>query len=208
MWPEPAATGPACYRHRRPTADLDEPIGAPPGTPTPATATPWWKQAVFYQIYPRSFADSDGDGIGDLAGIRAHLADLAWLGVDALWLSPFYRSPMVDFGYDVSDYCDVDPTFGTLDDFDRLVDDAHALGMRVIIDWVPNHTSDQHPWFTDARRAPEQAPQLVRLARRRARTAPHPTIGWRHSICPHPPGPSTRPPASGTSTCSTQASPT
>ncbi len=134
-----------------PTADLNEPIGAPPGTPTPATATPWWKEAVFYQIYPRSFADSDGDGIGDLAGIRAHLPDLAWLGVDALWLSPFYRSPMVDFGYDVSDYCDVDPTFGTLDDFDRLVDDAHSLGMRVIIDWVPNHTSDQHPWFTDAR---------------------------------------------------------
>ena len=134
-----------------PTADLNEPTGAPPEAPSPVTGSPWWKEAVFYQIYPRSFADSDGDGIGDLAGIRAHLPDLAWLGVDALWLSPFYRSPMVDFGYDVSDYCDVDPTFGTLDDFDRLIEDAHSLGLQVIIDWVPNHTSDQHPWFIDAR---------------------------------------------------------
>lgn len=111
---------------------------------------PWWKEAVFYQIYPRSFADSDGDGVGDLAGIRAHLGDLAWLGVDALWISPFFRSPMADFGYDVSDYCDVDPLFGDLADFDALVADAHLLGMKVVIDWVPNHTSDQHPWFVDA----------------------------------------------------------
>ena len=114
------------------------------------TSPPWWKTSVFYQIYPRSFADSDGDGVGDLGGIRSHLADLAWLGVDALWISPFYRSPMVDFGYDVSDYCDVDPLFGTLEEFDLLVGEAHALGLRVIIDWVPNHTSDQHPWFIDA----------------------------------------------------------
>jgi alpha-glucosidase len=116
----------------------------------PVTAVPWWKEAVFYQIYPRSFADTDGDGVGDLAGIRAHLDDLAWLGVDALWISPFFRSPMADFGYDVSDYCDVDPLFGDLAGFDALVADAHALGLRVVIDWVPNHTSVEHPWFVDA----------------------------------------------------------
>ena len=104
-----------------------------------------------YQIYPRSFADSDGDGIGDLEGIRRHLDHLSWLGVDALWISPFYRSPMADFGYDVSDYCDVDPLFGDLDAFDRLLGDAHDRGMKVIIDWVPNHTSDQHPWFVESR---------------------------------------------------------
>ena len=115
-----------------------------------AAAPPWWREAVFYQIYPRSFADANGDGVGDLDGIRSHLADLAWLGVDALWLSPFYRSPMADFGYDVSDHCEVDPIFGDLDAFDALLAEAHALGMRVIIDWVPNHTSDQHRWFHDA----------------------------------------------------------
>ena len=115
-----------------------------------AGPAPWWEGAVFYQVYPRSFADSDGDGVGDLAGIRSHLADLAWLGVDALWISPFFRSPMADFGYDVSDYCDVDPLFGDLAEFDGLVADAHRLDMRVVIDWVPNHTSDQHPWFLDA----------------------------------------------------------
>jgi alpha-glucosidase len=115
-----------------------------------AVDAPWWQQAVFYQIYPRSFADTNGDGVGDLVGIRTHLTDLAWLGVDALWISPFYRSPMVDFGYDISDYCDVDPLFGTLDDFDALIADAHAVGLKVIVDWVPNHTSDRHPWFVDA----------------------------------------------------------
>ena len=106
-------------------------------------------------MYPRSFADSDGDGVGDLAGVRSRLADLAWLGVDALWISPFFPSPMADFGYDVSDYCAVDPLFGTLDEFDALIADAHALGLRVIIDWVPNHTSDRHPWFLDAVTGPD-----------------------------------------------------
>ncbi|WP_432985640.1 glycoside hydrolase family 13 protein [Dactylosporangium sp. CA-233914] len=107
----------------------------------------WWRTAVIYQIYPRSFADSDGDGIGDLPGITARLPHLADLGVDALWLSPFYRSPMVDGGYDVADYRDVDPVFGTLADFDSLVAAAHGLGLRVLVDIVPNHTSSAHPWF-------------------------------------------------------------
>jgi alpha-glucosidase len=112
---------------------------------------PWWKSAVVYQIYPRSFQDSDGDGVGDLEGIRRRLDHLAWLGVDAVWLSPFFRSPMADFGYDVADHCDVDPLFGTLADFDDLVARAHELGIRVLIDWVPNHTSDHHSWFIESR---------------------------------------------------------
>jgi alpha-glucosidase len=114
-------------------------------------AIPWWQRAVVYQIYPRSFADANGDGIGDLEGIRHHLDHLEWLEVDAIWLSPFYPSPMADFGYDVADYCDVDPLFGTLDDFDRLVADCHTRGIRVVLDWVPNHTSDRHPWFVESR---------------------------------------------------------
>ncbi|GAA3291997.1 glycoside hydrolase family 13 protein [Dactylosporangium vinaceum] len=109
----------------------------------------WWRTAVIYQVYPRSFADANGDGIGDLPGITARLEHLADLGVDALWLSPFYRSPMVDGGYDVADYCDVDPVFGTLADFDALLERAHALGLRVIVDIVPNHTSSAHPWFVN-----------------------------------------------------------
>ncbi|MEX2619124.1 MAG: alpha-amylase family glycosyl hydrolase [Egibacteraceae bacterium] len=108
---------------------------------------------VVYQIYPRSFLDTDGDGIGDLEGIRRRLDYLAWLGVDALWLSPIYPSPMADFGYDVADHRDVDPVFGSLDDFDRLLEEAHARGLRVLLDWVANHTSDRHPWFLNSRSA-------------------------------------------------------
>ena len=111
---------------------------------------PWWRGAVIYQIYPRSFYDSDGDGIGDLPGVTAKLDHVAALGADAIWLSPFFRSPMKDFGYDVSDYCDVDPSFGTLTDFDALLARAHALGLKVIIDQVYSHTSDQHPWFVES----------------------------------------------------------
>lgn len=110
----------------------------------------WWRSGVIYQIYPRSFADANGDGMGDLAGITHRLDALSELGVDAVWLSPFYKSPQRDAGYDVSDYCSVDPLFGTLDDFDHLLSRAHALGLRVMIDLVPNHTSDQHQWFQQA----------------------------------------------------------
>ncbi len=117
---------------------------------TAPARTPWWRDAVIYQIYPRSFADSDGDGIGDLPGIRTRLPYLAALGVDALWLSPFYLSPQADAGYDVVDYRVVDPVFGTLDDARALITDAHALGLRIIVDVVPNHSSDQHAWFRQA----------------------------------------------------------
>jgi alpha-glucosidase len=111
----------------------------------------WWERGIIYQIYPRSFMDSDGDGVGDLRGIRSRLDYLEWLGVDAIWISPIYPSPMADFGYDISNYTDIDPIFGSLDDFDALVADAHGRGLKVLLDYVPNHTSDQHPWFIDSR---------------------------------------------------------
>lgn len=111
----------------------------------------WWRGAVIYQIYPRSFQDSDGDGVGDLKGVRARLGHVADLGADAVWIAPFFPSPQADFGYDVSDYTGVDPQFGTLEDFDAVVAEAHRLGLRVLIDQVWSHTSDAHPWFVDSR---------------------------------------------------------
>src|SRR5215218_3979806 len=109
----------------------------------------WWRDAVVYQVYPRSFQDSDGDGVGDLPGITRRLDHLAYLGVDALWLSPIYPSPLADFGYDVSNYVDVDPRFGTLGDFDALVAEAHERSLRVLLDLIPGHTSIEHPWFRE-----------------------------------------------------------
>ncbi|MCP8894039.1 alpha-glucosidase family protein [Shinella daejeonensis] len=111
----------------------------------------WWRGATIYQVYPRSFQDTTGDGIGDLKGVTRRLGHIASLGVDAIWLSPFFKSPMADMGYDVSDYCDVDPMFGTLADFDAMLAEAHRLGLKVIIDQVISHTSDQHPWFVESR---------------------------------------------------------
>ena len=122
------------------------------GSPSVAAVrTPWWRSAVFYQVYPRSFSPSGPSPTGDLDGITAHLDHLSWLGVDAIWVSPFYPSPQADFGYDVSDFCDVDPTFGDLATFDRLLAGCHDRGLRLLVDLVPNHTSDQHPWFLAAR---------------------------------------------------------
>ena len=122
-----------------------------PASAPDAGASPWWRAGVLYQIYPRSFADSTGNGHGDLRGVIEHLDHLSWLGVDGIWLSPINPSPDADWGYDVSDYRSVDPDFGDLDDLDRLVKEADARGIRVILDLVPNHTSDRHPWFVDAR---------------------------------------------------------
>src|ERR1700677_2168487 len=113
---------------------------------TPATSTPWWRSGLLYQIYIRSFADSDGDGVGDLGGVIDRLDHLSWLGVDGIWLSPITPSPNADFGYDVSDYCAVEPAYGTMADLDELVTSARARGIQVLIDLVPNHTSDRHAW--------------------------------------------------------------
>jgi alpha-glucosidase len=134
----------------------------------PRTAE-WWRHAVIYQIYPRSFADFDGDGVGDLRGITSRLPYLAGLGVDAIWLSPFYPSPQADAGYDVMDHCGVDPAFGTLAQFDTLLHRAHELGLRVIIDLVPNHTSDRHPWFRAALAARPGSPERDRYLFRTGR---------------------------------------
>ena len=127
-----------------------------------APGSEWWRTAVIYQIYPRSFADANGDGIGDLPGITSRLDALSELGVDAIWLSPFMPSPQKDAGYDVSDYRGVDPLFGTLDDFDAMLAAAHERGIRVIVDLVPNHSSDQHAWFQQALAAAPGSPERAR----------------------------------------------
>jgi oligo-1,6-glucosidase/alpha-glucosidase len=123
----------------------------------PTRSSPWWERGVIYQIYPRSFQDSDGDGVGDLAGIERRLDYLVSLDIDAIWLSPIFPSPMADFGYDVADYCGIDPIFGTLADFDRLLSAAHERGIKLLLDFAPNHSSDQHPWFQESRSSRDNA---------------------------------------------------
>jgi alpha-glucosidase len=143
-------------------------------------ATPWWRDAVVYQIYIRSFADGDGDGIGDIAGMRSRLPYLRDLGVDAVWVNPWFRSPMVDGGYDVADYRDIDPLFGTLDEGLAFIDDAHAHGIKVLLDIVPNHTSDQHAWFRAALASPPGSPERERYVFRegKGRGGDRPPTDW------------------------------
>ena len=117
----------------------------------------WWKRTVIHEVYPRSFQDSNGDGVGDLRDILNRLGYLAELGVGAIWISPIYPSPMADFGYDISDYCGIDPIFGTMADFDTLLAEVHRWGLRLILDFAPNHTSDRHPWFLQSRSSRENA---------------------------------------------------
>lgn len=144
-------------------ANPEVPVTTELGSSVPdSVGDEWWRSAVIYQIYPRSFADSNGDGVGDLPGITSRLGALHELGIDAIWLSPFYTSPQKDAGYDVADYCDVDPLFGTLADFDEMLARAHDHGIRVIVDLVPNHSSDQHEWFTAALTAAEGSPERDR----------------------------------------------
>ncbi|WP_086771340.1 glycoside hydrolase family 13 protein [Streptomyces bobili] len=138
-------------------------MAAPHRDPTPGSPDDWWRDAAIYQVYPRSFADGDGDGTGDLAGVRAKLPYLAELGVDAVWFTPWYLSPLADGGYDVADYRTIDPAFGTLDEAEKLIAEARSLGIRTIVDIVPNHVSDQHPWFRAALAAGPGSPERKRF---------------------------------------------
>ena len=145
-----------------------------------ATPNPWWSNAVVYQIYPRSFQDTNGDGFGDLKGITSRLDYLADLGVDVLWLSPVYKSPQDDNGYDISDYQDIDPLFGTLDDMDELLAEAHKRGLKIVMDLVVNHTSDEHAWFEASKNKDRLVP-----APRPASPAPSPISGAPTLAAPH-----------------------
>src|SRR4051794_30893440 len=160
----------------------------------------WWKSAVVYQIYPRSFADSNGDGVGDLGGIIGRLDYLGALGVDVIWLSPIYRSPQADNGYDISDYCDIDPLFGTLAEFDTLLTKVYDLGMKLVMDLVVNHTSDEHPWFVESRSS-RGSPKRDWYVWRDARDGPSRTTGALCSADRR--GRGIRRPSSITCTCST-----
>jgi oligo-1,6-glucosidase/alpha-glucosidase len=144
---------------------------------TPKDNHPWWERGVVYQVYPRSFQDSDGDGVGDLHGIEQRLDYIAALGVDAIWLSPIFPSPMADFGYDVADYCGIEPMFGLLEDFDRLLAAAHARGLKLLLDFVPNHSSDRHPWFVESR-ASRESPKRGWYTWRDAKADGSPPNNW------------------------------
>jgi alpha-glucosidase len=137
--------------------ECSPPSPTAPHTPPLINKLEWWQRAVIYEIAPISFQDTNGDGRGDLHGLIEKIDYLVWLGIDAVWLTPIYKSPMLDLGYDISDFCAVDPMFGTLEDFDRLVENLHARNIRLILDFVPNHTSDQHPWFIESRSSRESA---------------------------------------------------
>ncbi len=149
---------------------------------TEAPDADWWRGAVIYQIYPRSYQDSNGDGVGDLKGITARLPHIAALGADAIWISPFFPSPMKDFGYDVSNYTDVDPMFGTLSDFESLISEAHRLKIKVMIDLVISHSSDQHAWFIESRSSRVNPKSDWYVGRMRSRMARRPTTGCRFSV--------------------------
>lgn len=167
----------------------------------------WWHDGVLYQIYPRSFADASGDGVGDLAGITEHLDYVASLGVSGIWLSPIYKSPMADYGYDIADYREIDPLFGDMAGFDHLLEEAHARDLKVIMDFVPNHTSDQHEWFEESRRR-ETTPNATGTSGKiPGRTDQHPTTGPRLSA-PRARGLSMRRQASTTCTSFCLSSPT
>ena len=148
-----------------------------------ATPNPWWSNAVVYQIYPRSFQDTNGDGFGDLKGITSRLDYLADLGVDVLWLSPVYKSPQDDNGYDISDYQDIDPLFGTLDDMDELLAEAHKRGLKIVMDLVVNHTSDEHAWFEASKNKDDEHADWYWW--RPARPAPSPISGAPTLAAPH-----------------------
>lgn len=166
----------------------------------------WWHGGVIYQIYPRSFADKNGDGVGDLAGIAERLDYLEWLGVNAVWVCPFYCSPMIDGGYDISNYTDVDPIFGTIADFDGLVAALHERGIRIIVDFVPNHSSDKHPWFVESRSRPTSPKRDWYVWATPAADGGRPTTGRVTSV--EAPGNTTRSLGSTISTLITDLNPT
>jgi alpha-glucosidase len=145
----------------------------------------WWQQGVIYQIYPRSFQDSDGDGIGDLKGIISRLDYLQWLGIECIWLSPIFSSSMADFGYDISDYEDIHPLFGKMRDFDDLLQEVHSRGMKLLLDLVPNHTSDQHPWFLESRSSRDNPNENGIYGTTDDPMVPYPTTGSASLVAMH-----------------------